>query len=278
MKKTLMVIGLVAIGFVLIMSARAQATVSAVTWDLTAGKTIKAGTVTVSNDGSNLYVTYALTFKGATFGTLHMWAGTDIAMVPANKQGIPVPGQFPWKVDATGLTTSTLAIPLSSLGIAEESQACGKAVYVVTHAEVNMDSNGDGKMELETAFGGDIEGDGPRWWFYGDYAISCEAQYSLITLKTFTATYSGGKVTLKWATASEFENAGFYIVKFDGKTGEYERINPRIVPAKGTVVKGSSYSYADKDIKHKKTYYYKLEDVDIHGTSTFHGPVQVIVK
>jgi hypothetical protein len=25
----------------------------------------------------------------------------------------------------------------------------------------------------ETAFGGDIPGDGPRWWFYGEYEICC---------------------------------------------------------------------------------------------------------
>jgi len=26
-------------------------------------------------------------------------------------------------------------------------------------------------------------------------------------------------------------------------------------------------------LKNRKTYYYKLEDIDVNGVSTFHGPV-----
>ena len=36
---------------------------------------------------------------------------------------------------------------------------------------------------------------------------------------------------------------------------------------------GASYSYIDDTVANGITYYYKLEDVDIYGTSTFHGPV-----
>jgi hypothetical protein len=38
-------------------------------------------------------------------------------------------------------------------------------------------------------------------------------------------------------------------------------------------VSGASYVYTDADVVKGVTYYYKLEDVDIHGVSTFHGPV-----
>ena len=53
MKKALMVVGILAIGCMLMMSTQAQATVAVTTWDLTAGQTIKVGTVTVSNDAAN---------------------------------------------------------------------------------------------------------------------------------------------------------------------------------------------------------------------------------
>ena len=83
------------------------------TWDLTAGQHIDVGTVTVSNDATNLYVTYTLDdpdYPDATFGTLHLWVGTDLATMPATPQGSPIPGQFPYKAgtapypDSTGTT------------------------------------------------------------------------------------------------------------------------------------------------------------------------------
>ena len=36
---------------------------------------------------------------------------------------------------------------------------------------------------------------------------------------------------------------------------------------------GASYTYTDTDVVKGVTYYYQLEDVDIHGVSAFHGPV-----
>lgn len=140
-------------------------------WDLTAGQTIKVGTVTVTNDADNLYVTYALTYPDATFGTLHLWAGNNLANMPATGQGAPIPGQFPYQHDATGLTTYTFVVPLSSLGIVDVTTACPLQLFVVTHAEVDLDGEEEGH---ETAFGGPNPGGGLRWWFYGTYCLICD--------------------------------------------------------------------------------------------------------
>ena len=149
------------------------------TWDLTAGQTIDVGTVIVCNDATNLYVTYKLTYPGATFGTLQVWVGNDLMNLPANKNGTPIPGQFCSADsgachDATGLTEYTFVLPLSGLSIPDVTQFCGTSVFVVTHAEVTMDSNNDGTMDHETAFGGPTAGGGSRWWFYGTYSLSCD--------------------------------------------------------------------------------------------------------
>lgn len=146
-----------------------------VTWDLTAGQSSVVGSVSVTNDAQNVYVTYTLDYPGATFGTLHLWVGNDILDVPANPQGTPVPGQFPYQHDAAGQTSYTFTIPFADLSIVDVTQVCGMNLYVVTHAEVNIDSDGDGTADQnETAFGGDQPGSGPRWWFYGVYPICCE--------------------------------------------------------------------------------------------------------
>lgn len=56
-------------------------------YELTAGQSIDAGDLVVSNDKDNLYVTYRST------------GGWKIEeMIPVNKQSVPVPGQFSVKV------------------------------------------------------------------------------------------------------------------------------------------------------------------------------------
>ncbi|MCP5527841.1 MAG: hypothetical protein H7A47_13705 [Verrucomicrobiales bacterium] len=161
------------------------------TWSLTAGQTIDAGTLSVVNDANNVYVTYRLTYDvnmdsviDARFGALHVWVGTSLLNVPANPQGTPVPGQFCQALggacaDATGLTEYTFTIPFSAIGIVDVNTACGTMLYVVAHAEVQLDPEGDGTYEdtHETAFGGDVPvnvGSPGRWWFYGLYGICCD--------------------------------------------------------------------------------------------------------
>ena len=46
-----------------------------------------------------------------------------------------------------------------------------------------------------------------------------------------------------------------------------------LIPAQGSSTQGASYEFVDTDVKNRKTYYYKLEDIDLNGTSTMHGPV-----
>jgi hypothetical protein len=154
-------------------------TCGATTWDLTAGQTIDVGSVSVSNDADYLYVTYGLDYPGATFGALHLWVGNSLLNLPANAQGIPVPGQFCSAdggacADASGLVSYTFQIPFADLNIVDASAACGSSLYVVTHAEVSFDSDGDGEVDGETAFGGPISGSGPRWWYYGAHSICCD--------------------------------------------------------------------------------------------------------
>ncbi|MCC7246691.1 MAG: hypothetical protein IT269_13490 [Saprospiraceae bacterium] len=152
-----------------------------ITWPLTAGQTIPAGTVTVTNDADNLYITYALntaSYPCAQFGTLHVWVGSSLATMPSNPQGHPIPGQFcqidPNRChDATVLTTYTFTIPWSSTTYVDITNACTSPIYVVTHAEVNgLDCSGGSH---ETAYGGPTAGGGNAWWFYGQYTACCES-------------------------------------------------------------------------------------------------------
>jgi len=52
---------------------------------------------------------------------------------------------------------------------------------------------------------------------------------------------------------------------------------PRIMPAQGMGLSGSSYTYTDASPKEAGTYSYYLEDIDTRGKATLHGPVTIVV-
>lgn len=95
----------------------------------------------------------------------------------------------------------------------------------------------------------------------------------LVQITSFSAVSKFKKVILKWTTASEVDNAGFNIYRSEDFNGEFVKINEALIPAKGSSTRGASYFFIDEDITKENTYCYKLEDVDLSGKATLHGPV-----
>jgi hypothetical protein len=112
--------------------------------------------------------------------------------------------------------------------------------------------------------------------FYKQYMnevlTSCEG-YTLIELTYLEASSDNKKVFINWSTESEIDNSGFNLYRSESEDGEYIKINDSLMPAKGSSTQGASYEFVDKDVKNRKTYYYKLEDINLSGTSIMHGPV-----
>ena len=77
--------------------------------------------------------------------------------------------------------------------------------------------------------------------------------------------------------ASELDNAGFNLWRSDTEDGKYTRINSKIIEAEGGATLKAEYAYSDDTAKPGVKYYYKLEDIDTRGNSTFHGPVSAMI-
>ncbi len=107
---------------------------------------------------------------------------------------------------------------------------------------------------------------------------SWEAGSTLITLSSFTATPGSFEVTLKWQTASEIDNAGFNLYRSEDKDGAYDQINDSLIPAEGYATEGEAYEFIDEDVENRTRYWYMLEDVDLNGVSTVHGPVRAMPR
>jgi len=119
---------------------------------------------------------------------------------------------------------------------------------------------------------------------------------TLIELSSFDASWQPEGVAVSWVTDTEIDNAYFdlyraesikafpkrfkgfrekskkYFTKNWMRTGPFEKINAAPIPAEGIAPFGTSYEYLDTDVEHGKRYWYKLQDVDMHGTATQHGP------
>jgi len=101
---------------------------------------------------------------------------------------------------------------------------------------------------------------------------------TIIKLCSFEAAPKANMVTLEWSTETEIDNAGFNLYRSESENGNYIKINTSLIPAKGSPTQGASYEFIDNNVKNRKTYYYKLEDIDLNGTSTMHGPVSAMPR
>jgi hypothetical protein len=113
-----------------------------------------------------------------------------------------------------------------------------------------------------------------QWEPQNFYQVS--AEQTLVELSYVKATSRKSAGLLEWATETELDNAGFNLWRSEKKNGDYARINPYFIPAEGEAGFGAEYSYTDYDVQNGVIYYYKLEDINVYGTSIFHGPVPAI--
>jgi len=93
-----------------------------------------------------------------------------------------------------------------------------------------------------------------------------------------TATSPYPACSVHCAPPSKLDNAGFNLWRSEVADGEYTKLNPSLIPARGNPDTGTSYQYAGAAVVKGMTYFYKLEDVDLHGLSTFHGPVSATLS
>ena len=96
-----------------------------------------------------------------------------------------------------------------------------------------------------------------------------------IKLSSFTATGNDSVVNVQWETKTEISNLGFNLYRSTERNGTYTKLNSSLIPGLLSSVSGKKYSFTDADVTRGKLYYYKLEDIDLKGKKTMHGPICV---
>ena len=83
-------------------------------------------------------------------------------------------------------------------------------------------------------------------------------------------------IQIEWQTETEFESAGFNLLRGEAASGPYLQLNERLIPASNDAAAGADYSFIDGDVVAGQQYYYQLEDVDFTGGATRHAPISIV--
>ena len=98
-----------------------------------------------------------------------------------------------------------------------------------------------------------------------------------VTLADFSAVQQGDAVLVTWETNSELENRGFNLYRGTSAAGSDRQLNTTLIPSQSQGNPGGFiYTWEDRaDLAPGTTYFYWVEDVNIYGAATRHGPVSV---
>jgi len=99
-----------------------------------------------------------------------------------------------------------------------------------------------------------------------------------VRIGSFSAGSSGSGVLLSWHTAGELHNLGFNVYR--ESAGEKIRLNPSLIAGSALLMRETLEQHGAKtygwiDAAPGSGGLYWLEDVDLNGTRTMHGPVSV---
>ena len=108
---------------------------------------------------------------------------------------------------------------------------------------------------------------------YSTFAVRDSTPLSVL-LDSFEAQAIRRYVQLTWVTTSELNNLGFTVLRSISLSTRPVAL--AFVPSQAPgSTQGSSYAWQDHNVEPGRAYYYWLEDLDIYGGATRHGPVSV---
>lgn len=178
-----------------------------VTGILYAGQNIEVGTITVSNDEKNLYVTYEVTDDWWLKET-HLYVGSR-SDFPLNGGDNPVIGKFPYHGDHGLVKSYPFTIPLADLE---------KCFIISAHASVVKLDDKDKVIQSETAFGCIDKSEtweGSRWGCFFEYCKEECIEDNCMNGFAFKYPHTGND---KWSYCfldDSFENWGWTMGPFD---------------------------------------------------------------
>ncbi|MEK6301611.1 MAG: FG-GAP-like repeat-containing protein [Acidobacteriota bacterium] len=205
--------------------------------------------------------TGTMTIAGQTFTVNQAAVVCAYSILPIERAHVSEAGSDTVSVSAPGVCSWTAASNDSWLSI--NSGANGAGDGIVGYSYEANESAGSRIGTLTIA---------------GQTFTVTQSGPTAVELISAAAIYYDNGVFIHWQTGMEVENLGFHIYREAG--GQRTRITPEVVAGsaliagnKTTLTAGNSYAWFDAGGKDNQDAQYWLEDIDIDGKSTLHGPI-----
>jgi hypothetical protein len=103
-----------------------------------------------------------------------------------------------------------------------------------------------------------------------------EVDPTAVEIGSFSAAPAGDRIVLRWQTASEIDRLGFNVYRATSVDGPRILLNEDLIasPLPPGSSAGADYSFEDLPVKSGARYFYWLEDVDMYGVTSLHGPFE----
>ena len=199
---------------------------------------------------------------------------------PAVAKGVTVndvlPSQVSYTSSATSVGTCTYTAATTTVNCTLGSLSVGSSAIVTINVTANTFSSSS--LTTNTATVSSTTSD-PNLANNSSTATSTIQSPTAVDIAAFRAyPRSDGSVVLEWRTEEESRNLGFHIYReLDGRP---VRLTPSLIAGSALLLRGSLPQHAAKeyrwiDAKPATGAQYWIEDLDINGTRTMHGPVPV---
>ncbi len=202
---------------------------------------------------------------------------------PAVAQGVtvvdPIPGEVTYASVSTTQGTCSYDTPSTTVTCNVGTVSVGGFVLITINA--TADTFSATTLSTNTATVSATTGDPDPANNTASF-ISTIVSPTAVQLASFRAyPRQGGGVLLEWKTRAEIRNLGFNVFRLDAQGRQ--RLNPSIIAGSFLLLRGGlpqhaakTYQWFDPSGTAQSTY--ELEDVDLNGTHTSHGPVSVDVS
>jgi len=187
------------------------------------------------------------------------WADSNVACATAHTENERVLANQP--VNVTPGSTAGFDVALNPCNPNGDLEILWVRITVSNEAVSDVDADGRGPGYCFR------EGETEDW-------LHRPLPPTAVELLSFTAKSRLQAIVVKWETASEIDNIGFNLYRSQTVEGPWIQLNDHLIPSQvppGSPV-GAVYKFRDTAVEPGVLYYYLLEDVDIRGVTTSHGP------
>jgi len=215
------------------------------------------------NQGTNL--AYTLTVKNG---------GPAVAQNVVVNDPLPAQVTYTSSLTTAGTGTCTYTAATTTVNCSLGSLGVGSTVVVTINVTATTFSSNT--LSTNTATVSSSVSD-PNPGNNTSTSISTIQASTAVDVSSFSAyAQPDGTVRLVWHTQEESRNLGFHIYREDG-VGRH-RVDAALIAGSALILRGSrpqhaAKTYAAIDFQPAPNAVYYLEDVDINGTRTLHGPV-----